>query len=328
MKTTVDFENELIDNISKYFEDYTLINKIPKTNSYFLKTAINNNDEDVVLKKVFTTKDIIDFNFNVIKKIENIKLPKSFLIENIIATIEEEPFIVVNDNTYATFKDLKGISLDLTKNIDIQLYFSTLKQLQASLSLIATEDLEQNIKTIDFDTEKLTKTFIKLKKQAQSNKKKSDFDFAFLKDFNQRKNKIKEIEETLKTFDLYKNRKLSVIYNGTSIYKNNDIGIIKTPTTFTKGYYMVDIYNFIMKYLKKSTLNDILPFDSILNFYDPSFSDEEKEILKLLLQYPFKYINIMIQYYEKKRVFVPTYIKTELIEILEQDKKIQKLLSL
>ncbi len=325
MKTTADFENDIIGGFSNFFSNYSLKSKIPKKSSYTFSVDDDRKNE-YTLKRVILKENDINNNFYVVNNILQSK-PNNLFIEEIIKTKEEENFIVVNDATYITYKNIDGESLSLDNKEDLSLYFSFLYDIHGYLKNIDTTVFDDS-KKIDLDIHKYTSDFYKIKKQVQNNKKKSSFDFEFLKNFGQLKKHIESIESNLSKIEGYTNRKYTVVLNDNSIYKHNEKALIKTPETFTLGYYIIDIYTFILKYLKKTTIDDIKGFDSILALYNSNMSSDEKEILKLLLQYPFKYINIMLQYYEKKRSFVPSYIKSELDEFKIQEEKIIKLLNL
>ncbi len=325
MKTTVDFENEIVESFSKYFNEYTLTNKIPKKNCYVFNVEKENNQQ-YVLKKIYEKGFSIDINYKITQEILN-KSNKNFLLEELIKTSEDTTNITVNEHTYVAFKNITCEKLFFDNDDNIKLYFSALHNIHKVILNIPLDEQFLNIKPTNFDLEKYKINFAKLKKQVQNNKKKSDFDFLFLKNYEKYNNLITDIENKLNSFESYKKPTYTFIYNNDSVFQNKNIPVIKTPTTFTVGYYLVDIYNFIIKYLKKVNITEIKNYSEILMYYNSEILDSEKEILKLLLQYPFKYIDIMVQYYEKKRSFVPASTNADIQDFLILDKKIQKLLN-
>ncbi|MFV0439981.1 MAG: hypothetical protein ACK5LV_01640 [Lachnospirales bacterium] len=322
MKTAQDFENELIDTFSTYYGEAKFKEKIPKKNSYIFE---NKDNSQIVLKKVNYPDYQINFNNDILKSI--IANDKN-IVETVFPTIDSALYVVVNDFKYMAFSNISTLDIDLTNKDDVAIYFKTLYSLHNSLNNIEIPDIDTNIKNLDMDIDNYVAKLQSIKRQVSNIKKKSDFDFAFLKEYSETENLCLSIQSKLREIDEYKNRKMQVIYNYAQISKkvDNPTGVVKTPCTFTIGYYMVDLCKFITKYLRKNDIENLQNLDEILNSYNTNFSEEEIEITKLLLQFPFKRINIMQQYYDKKRVFVPTETLNALKETKLLSNKIQSII--
>ncbi|MFV0518889.1 MAG: hypothetical protein ACK5LY_01320 [Lachnospirales bacterium] len=311
MKTTLDYENELIKSFIHYGVEIKDIEKKPKTNSY-LFTADN---KKLCIKKVYAKDNVIVTNYELQQNIKDI--PELY-IEKIEKTLTDDTFLKINDITYVTFNSIDSIELDFNIKEDAFLFFKTL---QLKEKLFENMHLENEIFThlienrpLDLDISKNNDIIKQLHKNVQNQKKKSDFDFSFLKYFSQISETLLETESFLENNEFYKNRTYNIILNSTYIENFKGTPTIKTPYTFCYGSKYVDIYNFLYRYIKKTNTENLIPFDELISSYMKNMCEDEKKLIKYLLQYPFKYINIMVQYYDKKRNFVPREILFDLEE--------------
>ncbi len=325
MKTTLDYEKELIENFTSYGASINFIEKKPKINSFIF----NADEKTLCLKKIYVKENIIASNFEIQKA-----LPKNemFIVENIEKTTDDRFYISVNDTNYVAFNHIYSESLDLCLKEDLSLFFKSLLPLEKYFQAINLNvDVLQNFtegKKVDLDVKKSNNHLKQIFKNTQNQKKKTDFDLNFINTYNKISKDLKIIEDSLLNNDIYKNRELGIIFNSTYLEKKDGVVVLKTPTTFAYGSKFIDIYNFICKYLKKCELTNLVSFEEIISLYDESIDKNKKEVIKFLLQYPFKYVNIMIQYYDKKRNFVPTEILVELEEYALFKTKVEKFLDI
>ncbi len=325
MKTTIDYEKELVENFTSYGATINFIEKKPKINSFIF----NADDKTLCLKKIYVKENIIATNYDIQK---NLTKNSKFLVEYITKTLDDRFYISVNDTAYVAFTHIFSDNLDLEVKEDLSLFFKSLLPLEESLSTINIDvDELQSLKEgkkIDLDVQKSNSQLKQLYKNAQNQKKKTDFDLNFISTYNKISKDLKNLEDNLLNIDFYKNREFGIIFNSTYLEKKEDLVVIKTPTTFGYGSKFIDIYNFICKYLKKCDIEDLKTYDEIMGLYDLSIEKDKKEVIKFLLQYPFKYVNIMVQYYDKKRNFVPTEILVELEEYNLFKSKVEKFLDI
>ncbi len=313
MKTSKDFENDLRQKVFDNYGKGYFLKKIPKLNLSLYKI----NGDLIAIKKMYINSINLVKNNDIINHLYD---NDYYNVEKVIPTIEGELCITVNDDMYVAFSYIDNEKLDFSDIGNIKIALEGLKKLHKKLENYSVDKSEENEV---YNLDKYISKLDKVKKTVSAQKKKSDFDFMFLKTYNSVRKQATMYISELNINDSYKSSNLQIICNTVNInYKGNDI-VINGNLTFDYGYIYADIFNILYKYLKKSETQDIKDFDTIISYYDTNLTEQQKDIIKIYLQFPFKYIDTMVQYYVKKRIFVPSSIFTDLDEIQEIEKKIQ-----
>ncbi len=294
--------------------------RINKEKSHYV---LNTDKGRKIVKKTFDPISHILFQHEIKEHLYN----RDFVnIDRFNLSAEGKPFVQLGETVYVMTDLLEYDEIDFSLNEDM---------LKATQTLAKFHTASENIEfegNIFYETENTVKSFKKgltelviIKKGISSQKKLSDFDVLFLKNYEyylqQASDSINLLEKTnsSKLEQLAKNKNL-VCHNSLkeeNILKADSIYI----TNFSQASICHSIFDFcklIQRYIKNMPL-EYLPFSQILeqyNKYKP-ISSEEMEILIPILKYPQKYIKICSRHYSKKRNWTPSAIANQMETVIK-----------
>ena len=165
-----------------------------------------------------------------------------------------------------------------------------------------------------------------MKRRANSKPKLSDFDVLFLKNYNNYINDIQRAYDMLQNTAYSQFRETALSQN--SICHNNlkkDAIIFSCNSAYisnffhaTNDYYLVDLSNIILRYLKYN--GSPVPMSQVLDTYNTHnpLHKHELEILYVMLMYPGSFIKTCMRYYEKHRSYLPQNILRSLNTALDK----------
>ncbi len=300
--------------------------KIVKEKTYY----ICNTDKGIkVVKKSLDNSSRITFQHEIKESLYN----KGFLYtDRFNLSVQNKPYVTFNDSIYTMtdLYDFKEISFEDNKQVENAV--ATVAKMHRS-----SEDIKYSCEPFynDEDTVSVFKKsmldFKATKKTIKGQKRLSDFDVIFLKNYefyiDQISNSIALLEKT--KLDYYNKRSVerniichnllkeeNILLDGESVY-------IITFSQACIDYYLFDLVKLIGRYIKNmvstpQSLKGALPISEILNIYGKinPLTNEEIHILYALLSYPGKYLKLCEQCYSKKRSFIPGAIVNRLEEII------------
>lgn len=276
---------------------------IKKQKSYFL---CNTKEGLFTIKKTNQSeKNIINANIVQNNLINNnfLQVGKFFLSSNGV------PYFIYKNDTY--------IITDLTENACID--FDNNEMFLDLVTTLAKMHNKKNISnkhspSLYYIYNNNVDNLSAIKRKLNNKIRLTDFDILFLKNYSTYIQDINEIYDKLKRtkYEKYKEisiKNCSICHNNLKkeniIYSN---GVLNITNFFfaTNDYYLNDISSIILNYIQYNnspiSINEIIKQYSV---YNP-INFEEEEILRIVLQYPFKFIKTVEEYYNKQRNYVPT----------------------
>lgn len=173
--------------------------------------------------------------------------------------------------------------------------------------------------------EKGIKRLRDIKKIICNQKKYSDFDIIFIKNYES------HINDAIEALEILKNSKINQLIEESKkrhLFCHNALkeeNILNSPkgiyfTGFdcaANEHYVFDLYQLIERYMRKHS-QEFLSLKEILDIYFESNERDERvyPVLFGLLKYPSRFIRVCDSFYSKKRSWVPNSTKEQLDEIL------------
>lgn len=292
-----EFFNELEINI----KDVTPLRKV------FMLTTDNGNK---ILKK-------IDYDIEKINIInDSLKYIKK-KYDNVITFHEfkdNKPYKIWNDDIYVIMDIIDGRECSYYNPVEIELCAQNIALMhEASFGL--KEYLEEKYKKNMIDIslfekfESAYKEITELKKRVERYKYKNEFDKIFINCADKYLDEIKTAEEELKSSEYKKlrdNDNVVTLCHNDLAYHNflindNKISIIDFDY-MTIDIRIMDVADFLLKSIKNAAF-DVNKMLSALNAYEKivSLLPEEKQLLKILLEFPRDFYSIVTDYYYKNK---------------------------
>lgn len=309
MKTAQDFEDELFDLVKTSYGDLNFVTKIPKLSILQFK----NGENLFALKKVTKKANFIDENYNILN---NDIDTEALVIDKILKTNEDTSYIEFYEDTYVCFTMKESEKIDFDNLNDIKILLSGLYSFHKQVENIKVE----NPIVKEFDLYKEIDSLHSTKKIVSNLKKKSDFDFQFLKDYEKTYEKCDTLSKRLEDNEVFTSITNQVIYNDNYYCKQDEKLYLSTPLSLLYGNKYEDVATAIKKIIKKSELE--LKILDLIHMYDSNISNDEIEIIEVMLLFPTKYIDIVSLNYTKKRNFLPSAVKNEISKIDVLNEKI------
>lgn len=254
-------------------------------------------------------------------------------------TLENRPFYSFEGNHYVVEDYIPTQSADLSSHQTILDAASTLAQMHLASRGFSSEIKNSNIGRLPTLYEKRNLELVRIKKWIGSQSRLSQVDLIVLKNYNYFKEKAEQSLSMLlssKYNELMEQAKQekSLCHNA---YKGDNIRMLDSGSLFVSGfqkcaydYCMIDLAEFLRRSMKNeecqtSTLADIL--EAYHNIRP--ISTDDRELIFAMLTYPYKFLKLCNEYYNKRRVYISNAIiqKLEHCVILSErnDKMIDQL---
>ena len=283
---------------------------------------ICNTDRGIkVIRPVNYTTDKIVFAHN----IKNHMINKGFTnLDNYYLSCEGLPYVINEDIVYTMTDYIDLDDWEFTDNnkfkiaIELLANFHKLSQGYNNENFyIEPIDIKENFK-------RKLEQLIKIKKQTNKQKKLTDFEILFIKNFE---HFYKNAVETIDILEKYKYENLNMIAKKNNMICHNKIKeeniligdkcYITQLENITIDHYVYDLASFINRYIKKHTdnyinLEEILTIYSKINYIDKSVLP----ILYALIKFPSAYIETCQSFSERRRNFTPISIFNDLEEVV------------
>lgn len=276
--------------------------------------------------KLLKPVNISATNINFIYKLkEHIKNNEIFNVDFYYLSNQNLPFVSHNEINYVLtdfldFPELDFKDINQTKNAII-----SIAKLHSLCKTFKYDNIDfENIKEINIveNFEKKLNTLIKIKKLVKKQKKLSDFDFLFIKNYDFFYKKcLTSIEVLNKNISLIKNSKNNFMMCHNNLKEENLIfgqkPFITNFENMSISHYIFDISSFILRYIRKK--GDLyINLDEILEIYCKinNIQSNLLPILYAILNFPERYIDTCSDFYNKKRCFTPISISNQLEDII------------
>ncbi len=319
--------NDLINLIAEHFGySNPKIQAIQKKLSYLLIT----NDENVLVKKCFKKPIDILKCFSIQEQLLN----KQYNNLNILLTDDNDvPYYLYEDELYTVSKKIGKNQISLDNKQDILDAVSELANFHKNATNISLDDDLKNIKTFGIDAIKEDINELdKIKRKISKSKKKTEFDFYVIKNYNKYIERAKAVIKSLEEAN-YEEVEAKCISNNNvclSLIKEEQFSIgesnilIHTLIDSYIGYQLNDLIKFIHRYLQKNIINnntDLLTIDDIISAYSKinNINDTDLKIIYAKLIYPSDFFKIVKKHYKKHRGWTLGVVNNKIKELEDID---------
>jgi CotS family spore coat protein len=249
---------------------------------------------------------------------ENLYLAGFQNIDRFHFSTQNKPYVQLDDDIYTMTDYINYPEACFSNNADFMRILESTAKMHALLrrkNFEYASDSDFFCEDISIpEYEKSLQRIKKIKSGLNIEKRLSDIDVMFLKNYDYYTNRIAQSISKLKSskFEDYVKKSISggyvrhnnlkeenIFVNGANVYITNFSEI-------SVGYYLFDLENIIRRYMKNLP-KDCVPIKEAINEYNKynELSEDETEILAALLLYPQKFIKVSAQYYSKKHAFIP-----------------------
>ncbi len=268
-----------------------------------------------MIRKSFDTCDSISFQH----EIKEFLAKKGFLFtDRFDMSVNCKPYIEYDNNIYtmtSVFDFKEADFFDKTLFIKIIEQIATFHKVAQKINFSSKVHYgdSQIIETYKKNLEELNI----IKKKISSQKRFSDFDVLYIKNYNYYKEQIETTIELLEKTKVKRYLQMARLNNTIchgllkeeNILTDNPNVYIINFSNASIGYSLFDLCNIIKRYVKNLPQN-YLTISEIIDIYSKinPLEQEELSILYPLLLFPHKFIRICGQYYSKKRTWTPSAI--------------------
>lgn len=276
--------------------------------------------------KLLKPLNIPQSNINFIYKLkEHIKNNEIFNVDFYYLSNQNLPFVEHNEVTYVLtdFFDFNEVDL---KNIEdtkkVILSISKFHSLCQTFNPSSDLKYSKSVNIIDIFQNKFN-TLVKINKTIKKQKKFSDFDFLFIKNYDFFYEKcLTSIEILNKNIYLINNKEENFMLCHNNLKEDNILLnynkiFITNFENLSPSHFIFDISNFILRYIRKKG-EKYISLDEILKIYSKynNIKEDLFPILYAILNFPEKYIDTCTDFYYKKRCFTPVSISNQLENII------------
>lgn len=249
-------------------------------------------------------------------------------IDSYCVTSDGLPYYEEDGKTYVVTRFFGSNELDFMNNTQVSVALNDIGRLHKGLRLMGEEMLSvasENNATISMYHSK-AKALERIKRLLNQKGKKY-WDKETLIVFRELIERCLELTEKLEALDYGKASTYchSGLKEGNIIYKKGRTYIIDWDNMKYLNY-IEDIAFFVRRYIRKNCFYshqhnmDYLNLDEVLNKYSryTAISAFDYEVLRVVLEYPHRFVSTMEDFFKTSKNFVPSGVKNKLDEIIEQ----------
>lgn len=246
-------------------------------------------------------------------------------------TIEEKPFYFFEGNHYTVEDYIPTQSADLTSKQTILEATSTLARMHQASKGFHSEIQITNIGHLPILYEKRIQELNRIKKWIANQSCLSKIDLIVLKNYAYFKEKAEQSLDLLHSSKYNELMEQAIKDNSFchNAYKGDNIRVLESGALFVSGfqkcaydYCMIDLAEFIRRYMKNEDCQPEI-IASILEAYDQvhSVTPADKELIFAMLSYPYKFLKLCNEYYNKRRVYVSDAIVQKMENCVAQSER-------
>ncbi len=294
--------------------------RIIKEKSYYI---CNTNMGYRVIKKSFDTSDNIAFQHKIKEHLYSLGFINT---DRYYLSNYKKPYVEYDNNNYVMTDLFDYREADFSDNREFE-------QIIKNVALMHkfSKGIDFNCK-VNYGNDNVVDLYKKniieltnIKKRINNQRKFSDFDVLFIKNYKFYLEQLQDAVELLEKSSLKKYIKkaktqLCICHNllkEENILLDGEIMYILNFSQSYVGYSLFDIVSLIQRYLKYTPIKRLSIYNifDIYDKYNP-LEKEEIEIIYPLLKYPNKFIKLCSQYYSKKRTWTPSAITNRMENIV------------
>jgi CotS family spore coat protein len=275
-----------------------------------------------IIKKGIYKKDNIQFQHEIKEHLHSVGFSN---IDRFDVSTNGKPYVIQGETTYIMTDFFKHRETDFTNKEDLYLVTKNLALMHKKANGVKFSGKIFYKDNILNDTEKEISELYQIKKNIVKEKRLSDFDVMFIKNYDFYKHKLEFCSDNFKTNkynDFIQSAKKNncIIHNMIKeenfLHSDDGLNIIEFSRARV-DYFIVDVCALIQRYIKRMP-QDYYEIYKILEIYSKynDLGKKDIEMLYDLLKYPSKFIKICNQYYSKKRTWTPNAIINRMESII------------
>lgn len=286
--------------------------RIVKEKSYYICST----DKGMrVINKSMETAAHIIFEYEIKEHLNRAGFPNT---DRFYLSLAGKPYVEHDDNLYVMTNHFNYRESDFSNNKDFQKIVAGVAKMHSALAGVKFEgQLFFGMQSLSELIKKSLSDFSGVKRKIGAQKRLSDFDVLFIKNFDyyvgQMKTSMHMLEKVdICAFDENIKLKMPICHNllkEEHLLHDADRLYVTTFSQACIDSWVVDICGLIQRYAKALPLRPYR-IGQILELYDKynSLGQADLDILYALLKFPYKYVKICNQYYSKKRTWTPSAI--------------------
>lgn len=258
-------------------------------------------------------------------------------VDNFLKTVDNNNYFEIDGTKYVVCNYIEGDNFDLKDTKKCNLAVETMAKMhEASKGFISGVEVS-NIGKTPLLFQKRNAELTKIKKLIKNKSLYSDVDLVVLKNYEYVKDKLMHSTNLISNanYDAVIKKAISDKCFCHNAYKSENIKSLNEDGVFLTGFSkcaydtcIVDLAEFMRRYLKNENAN----YDDLCEIYDQynkirNVSKEEKMILNAILVYPYKFLKILNEHYNKRRVYTSSAVVDKLKRCINESKKNEPILT-
>lgn len=258
-------------------------------------------------------------------------------LTNFNKTIDNKPFYLFEGNRYVVEDYITTQSIDLSSRDNILEAVRTLAEMHKASCGFHSEIKNTNIGRLPAIYEKRNNELVRIKKWIGSQSNLSKVDLIVLKNYDYFKRKAAQSFEMLQNshYNRLMEQAVEVQSFCHNAYKGDNIRLMETGNLFVAGFQkcaydtcIVDLAEFIRRYMKNEDCSINVISDMIEEYNKmKTVTNEDRELLFAMLAYPYKFLKICNEYYNRRRVYVSDGVVQKLENCVAQSERNDKILN-
>ncbi len=250
--------------------------------------------------------------------------------------LDGNPFYSCDGNLYVVEDYIDSREIELNQNDMLLNATRTLARMHIASQGFDSEIKKTNIGKLPILYEKRKNELTKIKKWISSQSHLSEMDLIVLKNYGYYKKKVNEAIEILcnsryQSLMEEAERERCFCHNA---FKGENLRLTQQGTLQVSGFHkcaydycILDLAEFIRRYLKENDA-DVETVDSILKEYDKirTVTPDDLELIYAILTYPYKFLKLCNEYYNKRRVYVSDAIVQKMNQCITQSAKCDEII--
>lgn len=263
------------------------------------------------LKKTFSDDESLDREC-ALK--EYLMLRGLYGFDMIFRTVDDTPSYRTDDAAYILIKYMPSRRLDMENNDDVAEASAALALFHNAAEGFVDNGMRRTYGSLETTFEKREGEFSRIRKKIKSNGTYSTVDLLVIKYFDYYTDRIRYAEDMLKksnyrTISDNASKVYSVCHNS---FKNDNVRkaedgeiIIGGLDGCTYDLSIIDVAHLIRKYIKSENADEF-GVSLILENYSKyrGITSEETDVIKGMLSYPYKFLKLCNEHYNKRRVCI------------------------
>lgn len=235
-------------------------------------------------------------------------------LDIMIRTVDDKPCYKTEDAAYILIKYIPSRRLDMEDNNDVIEASSALALFHNAAEGFVDNRMRRTYGSLESTFEKREGEFSRIRRKIKSTGTYSPVDLLVIKYYDYYTERIKYAEDLLKksnymTISEKASKAYSICHNS---FKNDNVRksedgeiIISGLDGCTYDLSIIDVAHLIRKYTKNDTADEYGVSLILENYSRPRcITSEETDVIKAMLSYPYKFLKLCNEHYNKRRVCI------------------------